>query len=113
MLRHTATSDRGVRPWFEAWNKLGRIPRLSPAYPGRSPISWEEPMKAIHWITTAAALAFIQPAPASATQFDPEIVIYRFPGVLDDGDAAVNGVATVFHCTNFSGVTENVRFATR
>ena len=35
-------------------------------------------MKAIHWITAAAALAFIQTTPASAGVNDPEVIIYRF-----------------------------------
>jgi hypothetical protein len=51
--------------------------------------------------------------PASAGVNDPEIIIYRFPGVLDSGSAINVGVATVFHCTNFSGVVENMRFVTR
>src|SRR5215510_202608 len=68
-------------------------------------------MKAIHWIIAAAALASVQPAQAGVN--DPEVIIYRFPGVKDDGRADFTGVATVFHCTNFSGVTENVRFVTR
>jgi hypothetical protein len=33
--------------------------------------------------------------------------------VTDNGGAANQGVATVFHCTNFSGVTEIIRFVTR
>ena len=70
-------------------------------------------MKAIHWIIAAAALSFVQPAPTSAAQGDPEVIIYRFPGVRDNGGAANTGVATVFHCTNFSGVTETLRFVTR
>jgi hypothetical protein len=63
-------------------------------------------MKAIHWTIAAAALAFVQPAQAGVN--DPEIILYRFPGVLDGF-----GSATVFHCTNFSGVMENIRFVTR
>src|SRR5262249_12237048 len=35
--------------------------------------------------------------------------IYRVSGVIDDN----NVLATSFHCTNFSGVTENVRIVTR
>jgi hypothetical protein len=70
-------------------------------------------MKAIHWIIASAAFAFVQAIPASAGVNDPEIIIYRFPGVKDSGSADLAGVATVFHCTNFSGVTENVRFVTR
>jgi predicted porin len=68
-------------------------------------------MKAIQWTIAAAALAFVQPV--QAAQSDPEVIIYRFPGVRDDGGAGFVGVATVFHCTNFSGVTENIRFVTR
>ena len=71
-------------------------------------------MKAIHWIIAAAALAFAQTTPASALGInDPEVIIYRFPGVFDSGHTAVQGTATSFHCTNFSGVTENIRFVTR
>jgi hypothetical protein len=68
-------------------------------------------MKATHWIIAAAALTFVQPA--SAAQIDPEVIIYRFPGVRDDGSANNLGIATVFHCTNFSGSVENIRFVTR
>jgi hypothetical protein len=63
-------------------------------------------MKAIHWIIAAATFAFVQPASAATT--DPEVIIYRFPGVFDDGRNA-----TSFHCTNFSGATETIRFVTR
>jgi hypothetical protein len=68
-------------------------------------------MKAIHWTIAAAAFAFVQPA--QAAQGDPEIIIYRFPGVLDDGSGTNTGVATSFHCTNFSGVFENIRIVIR
>ena len=70
-------------------------------------------MKASPWIIAAAALAFVLPAPASAGVGDPEVIIYRFPGVRDDGGANNTGVATVFHCTNFSGVDETIRLVTR
>jgi hypothetical protein len=70
-------------------------------------------MKAIHSMIAAAALAFVQPTPASAAQTDPEVIIYRFPGVRDSGGSPNTGVATVFHCTNFSGVPETTRFVTR
>ena len=56
----------------------------------------------------SAALAIGMAAPASAATTDPEVIIYRFPGVLDNG----SNVATLFHCTNFSGVNENIRFVT-
>ena len=70
-------------------------------------------MKAIHSMIAALGLAFVPPAAANAAVGDPETIIYRFPGVHDDGGVVNNGVATVFHCTNFSGVTETLRFATR
>jgi len=71
-------------------------------------------MKASHWIIAAAALSFTQPVEAGVN--DPELIIYRFPGVLDDGGVTgqfFSGIATVFNCTNFSGVTETIRFVTR
>ena len=68
-------------------------------------------MKAIQWIVAAVALTFIQPA--QAAQSDAEIIIYRFPGVFDNGGGINLGVATAFHCTNFSGDMENIRFVTR
>ena len=70
-------------------------------------------MKAIHTMIGALGLAFVLSAPAAADVNDPEVIIYRFPGVLDDGGPTNDGVATVFHCTNFSGVVETVRFVTR
>src|SRR5262245_18807516 len=68
-------------------------------------------MKAIHWIIAAAAFACTEPVQAGVN--DPEVIIYRFPGVYDDGGVTAEGVATVFHCTNFSGATENIRLVTR
>jgi hypothetical protein len=44
---------------------------------------------------------------------DPQVQIYRFTGVRDDGGAATAGVATSFHCTNFSGANENLRIQIR
>jgi len=61
----------------------------------------------------SAALAIGMAAPASAAQSDPEVIIYRFPGVRDDGNGTNLGVATVVHCMNFSGATENIRFVVR
>jgi hypothetical protein len=60
-----------------------------------------------------ARLRHAAPAQAQAAAGDPEIVIYRFPGVLDSCGAAIVGVATVFHCTNFRGVTETIRIVVR
>jgi hypothetical protein len=68
-------------------------------------------MKAIHWIIAAAALACTEPVRAGVN--DPEVIIYRFPGVLHIGFIPNAGVATVFHCTNFSGVPENIRVVVR
>jgi hypothetical protein len=70
-------------------------------------------MKAIRSVLVLAALAIGMSAPAVAGVNDPEVIIYRFPGVRDDGSPDGLGVATVFHCTNFSGATENLRFVTR
>jgi len=70
-------------------------------------------MKAIHRIIAALGLAFVLPAAADAATTDPEVVIYRFPGVRDNGAPDFSGIATVFHCTNFSGVQESIRFVTR
>src|SRR5262245_43063635 len=68
-------------------------------------------MKVIHWIIAATALACTEPVHAGVN--DPEVIIYRFPGVTDTSGADNVGGATSFHCTNFSGVTENIRFVTR
>ena len=68
-------------------------------------------MKASHWIIAAAAFACAEPVQAGVN--DPEVIIYRFPGVRDSGGIGNTGVATIFHCTNFSGVDETVRFVTR
>src|SRR3954466_14445552 len=70
-------------------------------------------MKKIQGLVLSAALAIAMAAPASAAPTDPEVLIYRFPGVRDNGGGDNTGVATVFHCTNFSGATENIRFVTR
>jgi hypothetical protein len=45
---------------------------------------------------------------ALARDEGPRGHLYRFPGVLDNV-----GVATVFHCTNFSGAQETIRLVTR
>ena len=70
-------------------------------------------MTKIPALVVSAALAIGMAAPASAGVNDPEVIIYRFPGVRDNGGANNTGIATSFHCTNFSGVPENIRFATR
>jgi len=70
-------------------------------------------MKTIQWLVVSAALATGMVSPASAATTDPEVIIYRFPGVLDNGGLTNTGSATTFHCTNFSGGTETLRFVTR
>ena len=70
-------------------------------------------MTKIHALVVSAALAIGMAAPASAASTDPEVIIYRFPGVRDSGGGDNSGVATVFHCTNFSGTGENIRLVTR
>jgi hypothetical protein len=39
-------------------------------------------------IITALGLAFVLAVPANAATADPEVIIYRFPGVKDDGGAS-------------------------
>ena len=68
-------------------------------------------MKCLRYLIAAAAFGFI--LPAQAAQTDPELIIYRFPGVFDNGGSSLSGSATVFHCSNFSGATENIRIVTR
>src|SRR5262249_14217357 len=67
-------------------------------------------MKINHSIIAAVGLTFVLPAAVNAGTADPEIIIYRFPGVRDDVNV---GVTTAFHCTNFSGFPETIRFVTR
>jgi hypothetical protein len=73
----------------------------------------ERIMTKISLAVVSAALAIGVAAPVSAATTDPEVIIYRFPGVLDNGSSFNAGVATVFHCTNFSGAAETLRFVTR
>lgn len=73
-------------------------------------------MQPIRSIAIAAMIATVSLAaapPARTALNDPEVIIYRFPGVRDNGGADNAGVATSFHCTNFSGVPENVRIVVR
>ena len=67
-------------------------------------------MKTTQWLVVSAALAIGTAVPAVAATTDPEVLIYRFPGVRD---SPALEVATVFHCMNFSGADETVRFVTR
>src|SRR3954463_7101236 len=70
-------------------------------------------MKKIQALVVSAALAIGMAAPALAATADPEVVIYRFPGVRDDGFGPNTGIGTVFSCSNFSGATETIRFVPR
>ncbi len=74
-------------------------------------------MKVVRWMTAVAGIASVLSVQAPDWAFgaigDPEIILYRYPGVLDNGGAANAGVATTFHCTNFSGVSETIRFVIR
>jgi hypothetical protein len=70
-------------------------------------------MKIIHSVIAALGFAFALPAVADAAANDPEVIIYRVPGVRDDGGTTSVGVATVFHCTSFSGDSNLIRFVTR
>jgi hypothetical protein len=70
-------------------------------------------MKRVHQLMTMMAIALGLCGPATAAVSDPEIIIYRFPGVRDDGGSSGVCAATAFHCTNFSGVLENIRFVFR
>jgi hypothetical protein len=73
----------------------------------------ERIMTKISLAVVSATLAIAMAVPVQAGINDPEVIIYRFPGVLDNGGGSNAGVATSFHCTNFSGATEIIRFATR
>src|SRR5262245_35525566 len=93
---------------------------LAPIFPGGYPFpcgsippptNREVAMKAIQWIIAAAAVACAAPVQAGVN--DPEKIIYRGSGVLDNGGNDFDGLATAFHCTNFSGVNENIRFVIR
>jgi len=70
-------------------------------------------MKTVHALVVSAALAIGMAAPTSAAQTDPEVIIYRFPAVRDDGGSSNVGTATIFFCTNFSGTDENLRIVIR
>jgi len=96
-----------------AITRLSRRAALSFLFEGIRPAPQRKVvMKAIYWTIAAAALTFVQAAPSSAGQSDPETIIYRFPGVVDKQGVGA-GEATVFHCTNFSGVSENIRIVIR
>jgi len=68
-------------------------------------------MTKISLAVMSAALALGTAVSASAGVDDPEVLIYRFNGVRAILGSPATG--TIFHCTNFSGATEIIRFVTR
>jgi len=69
-------------------------------------------MRTSRLMIAAAILAFILPThPAKPGVGDPLISLYFFPGVRDNGGAALTGVATSVHCSNFSGQTEKIEYS--
>ena len=62
------------------------------------------------YLTAVVALAFA--VPAQAATGDPEVVLYRASGLVDN-TAGGGSSATSFSCTPFSGVSENVRVVVR
>jgi hypothetical protein len=55
-----------------------------------------------------ALLGFIAAAPVAVAQNQP-VPLYLFPGLFDNGGAAQMGVASAFHCSNFSGTPQTVQ----
>jgi len=53
-------------------------------------------MKKIQSVFVSVAVAIGMAAPASAGSNDPEIIIYRFPGVLDTGEGVLRAWRQVF-----------------
>ena len=51
-----------------------------------------------------AGMVLVETASAQAQQ-----ALYLYMGVTDDGNAANTGVATSFHCSNFSGATATIQ----
>jgi hypothetical protein len=64
-------------------------------------------MTSLRCMIAVAAVAFTLPAQAAVG--DPEVIIYRISGVIDNN----TGFATIFWCTNFSGVPETLRVVVR
>jgi hypothetical protein len=59
---------------------------------------------------TAIALAATLIQPASAITFPSLTTIYVGSGIVDSGGPENAGFATIFNCSNVSGVTATVRF---
>ena len=54
--------------------------------------------------------ALVASSSAGAITFPSLTTIYIGSGVRDTGGSAASGIATVFHCSNVSGLTASVRF---
>ena len=102
-----------------------RVARRDPAQTTRAIPRVSGPvMKLVSSVVAVAILSAILPtqaqdrsrrapsavAPLATT--DPLKPIYRVSGVTNNG-VANSGVATLFHCTSFSQVTETIRFVVR
>ncbi len=74
-------------------------------------------MTVARWIIAVAGLAFVLPVQtldrALGASGGTETILYRFPGVRDNGGGTFSGMATLFDCTNFSGVLETIRIVVR
>jgi hypothetical protein len=76
-------------------------------------------MKKLSCMIAIASMSFVlaaqaqRQAPTPYATTDPLLTIYRVSGVSDDGGAENVGMATVFHCSNTSGVTERLQFQIR
>jgi len=57
-----------------------------------------------------AATTLVGPSTAAAVTFPSLTTIYIGVGIRDNAEAGNAGVATVFNCTNVSGVSVDVRF---
>jgi hypothetical protein len=95
-LRHRPVAKRGGA---FAYVREGRCWRLLE--------SREDVMK--QYLTVVALTAALA-QPATAVTFPSLTTIYIGSGVRDDGGSHNAGAATVFHCSNVSGVTAEVRF---
>jgi hypothetical protein len=56
-----------------------------------------------------ALLGFIAAAPVAVAQNQLPYYLYLFPGVFDNGGGGQLGVASAFHCSNFSGTPQTVQ----
>jgi hypothetical protein len=74
---------------------------------------WEANMKFLPWIVATVALASLAPTPAPAASGAPPFLVYRIPGLRDDGGGVGVGTATALTCTLYSGVPEDLVVAVR